>query len=72
MLFVQGSRDVFGTPAELEPVLATLDGRASLHVVEGGDHSLKVSSAARRQAEVSLDVQRAIVKWIRTVIAGRH
>jgi predicted alpha/beta-hydrolase family hydrolase len=69
MLFVQGSRDVFGTPAELEPVLATLDGRASLYVVEGGDHSLKVSSAARRTAD---DVQRAIVEWIRTVINERH
>src|ERR1700722_17981020 len=39
MLFVQGSRDVFGTREELEPVLAPLK-QAKLVVIEGGDHSL--------------------------------
>jgi predicted alpha/beta-hydrolase family hydrolase len=69
MLFVQGSRDAFGTPAELQPVLAALYKPASLHIVEGGDHSFKVTSNAKRQAEVFLDVQRAILKWIRDVTA---
>jgi predicted alpha/beta-hydrolase family hydrolase len=68
MLFVQGSRDTFGTPAELEPVLATLERRASLHVVPGGDHSFKVAKGAR-QGDVYLDIQRAIAAWIRGVIA---
>ena len=40
MLFVQGSRDTFGTPAELGPVVRSLGGRARLLVIEGGDHSL--------------------------------
>ena len=71
MLFVQGSRDTFGTPAELGPVLARLDGQASLHVVEGGDHSFKVANGSRPQDEVYLEVQRAIVKWLRGVIAER-
>jgi predicted alpha/beta-hydrolase family hydrolase len=39
MLFVQGERDAFGTPDELRPILAGLE-RATLFVVEGGDHSL--------------------------------
>jgi uncharacterized protein len=39
MLFVQGSRDPFGTPDELGPVLKKLP-RARLLVIEGGDHSL--------------------------------
>jgi predicted alpha/beta-hydrolase family hydrolase len=69
MLFVQGSRDAFGTPAELQPVLAALHKPASLHIVEGGDHSFKVTSNVKRQAEVFLDVQRAIVQWIRGVTA---
>lgn len=68
MLFVQGSRDTFGTPAELEPVFASLRAPATLHVVEGGDHSFKVASRERRQAEVFLDMQRAVVKWIRGVV----
>jgi len=68
MLFVQGSRDTFGTPAELEPVLASLRAPATLHVVGGGDHSFKVSNAGQRQAQVFLDMQRAVVKWLRGVI----
>jgi uncharacterized protein len=42
MLFIQGSRDVFGTPAELAPFIETLPPGTSLFVVEGGDHSLSV------------------------------
>ncbi len=40
MLFVQGSRDAFGTPAELEPFVSNLAAGSRLFVVEGGDHSL--------------------------------
>ena len=41
MLFVQGSRDAFGTPAELEPIVEPLAARGTrIFVVEGGDHSL--------------------------------
>ena len=68
LLFVQGSRDTFGTPAELEPVFASLRAPATLHVVDGGDHSFKVSSAGQRQAQVFLDMQRAVVKWMRGII----
>lgn len=71
MLFVQGSRDGFGTPTELEPVLASLTPPATLHVVEGGDHSLKVAKLGRdAQAVVYEDVRRTIREWIRTTIAG--
>jgi predicted alpha/beta-hydrolase family hydrolase len=41
MLFVQGSRDAFGSPAELEPFVSPLASRGTrLFAVEGGDHSL--------------------------------
>ena len=43
MMFVQGGRDAFGTPAELGPVVASLSPAAMLHVVESGDHSFKLS-----------------------------
>ena len=39
MLFVQGSRDELGNAAEIRKVVRRLP-HASLHVVEGGDHSL--------------------------------
>ena len=68
ILVVQGSRDAFGSPEELGPALASLGARATLHVVEGGDHSFKV---ARRgptaQAEVFERVQDEIVRWIGTL-----
>jgi len=51
MLFVQGSRDAFGTPEELEPVLQGLAPGSRLFVVEGGDHSL----SSGRRGGASLD-----------------
>ena len=70
MLFVQGGRDAFGTPAELGPVVASLSPAATLHVVEGGDHSLKLSRKdPAAQTAVYAGVQRIIVEWIRTIIA---
>jgi predicted alpha/beta-hydrolase family hydrolase len=67
MLFVQGSRDAFGTPIELAPALEALAPRATLHTVEGGDHSFKVARDRARQAAVYDGVQRTIVKWIQTL-----
>jgi uncharacterized protein len=42
MLFVQGTKDPFATPAVLGPVLGKLP-QAALHAVEGGGHSLERS-----------------------------
>jgi predicted alpha/beta-hydrolase family hydrolase len=42
MLFVQGSRDAFGTPEELGPIVEKIGRGTYLFVVEGGDHSLAV------------------------------
>jgi predicted alpha/beta-hydrolase family hydrolase len=66
MLFVQGSRDTFGTPDELRPVLAKLSPTPTLHVVEGGDHSFKVGGRnATKQAEAYGVIQNLIVDWVR-------
>jgi len=65
MLFVQGRRDSFGTPDELAPVLARLSPPPTVHVVEGGDHSFKLSRKdPARQAAIDAEVQRAILEWI--------
>ena len=69
MLFVQGSRDAFGTPAELAPALNGLDPPSTLHVVDGGDHSFKLARGDRSaQADVYAGVQRVIAGW---VLSGR-
>jgi len=69
MLFVQGSRDAFGTPEELRPFMQKLKVPAELHVVEGGDHSFKVlKRAGLSQADVYKSVQDRIDQWLRTFI----
>jgi hypothetical protein len=73
MLFVQGERDTFGTPAELSPMLATLDPKPTLHVVGGGDHSLKLSRSDKAaQAAVYDDVQRTIVEWMTPLLPTKR
>jgi predicted alpha/beta-hydrolase family hydrolase len=67
MLFVQGSRDTFGTPGELREALMPVSPVPALHVVTGGDHSLKVSRNPAAQAAIYDDVQRTIVAWMATV-----
>lgn len=67
-LFVQGSRDTFGTPPELEPVLARMSPAPLLHVVSGGDHSFKLPRRnPAAQAQVYADIQQTIVKWVRAL-----
>jgi predicted alpha/beta-hydrolase family hydrolase len=66
MLFVQGSRDSFGTPDELRPILKQLKTTADLCVVEGGDHSFKVpKQAATTQEQVYEFVLDEIQQWLR-------
>ena len=68
MLFVQGSRDTFGTPDELRPIVTSLEPPADLYVVEGGDHSLKVRKAAGVcQEDIYGSVQDHIAAWLRGI-----
>jgi predicted alpha/beta-hydrolase family hydrolase len=64
MLFVQGERDPFGTPAELAPLLASLP-RARLLAIAGGDHSLAVPKKLRAQAEVDAEIDDAVAAFVR-------
>ena len=84
-LFVQGSRDTFGTPEELGPALASRSAISAispgpdLHVVAGGDHSFKVTRAARAAAgappatqdDVHDEILRTIAQWIDRVTRER-
>jgi predicted alpha/beta-hydrolase family hydrolase len=68
MLIVQGSRDAFGTPSELRNNLAALSPPPVLHVVEGGDHSLKISRRdTALQSRSDDEVQRRIAEWMMSV-----
>jgi uncharacterized protein len=66
MLFVQGTRDAFGTPIELAPALRDVQPAPVVHEVAQGDHSFKLSRKDPvAQAWIHADVQRAIAAFVR-------
>lgn len=67
MLFIQGSRDAFGAASEIASVINRLKLPASLYVVSGGDHSLKVSkSGGPSQTQVYESAMDEIAGWAKT------
>lgn len=62
MLFVQGTRDAFGSADELRQLLPSLQ-HATLQEVAGGDHSFKVPGGASKQEPVLSAVMDAAVRW---------
>ena len=70
MLFVQGSRDAFGTPDELRTALADARAGGDLRTIEGGDHSFKVPKRGGvPQDQVYATVLEEIAGWIATRVA---
>jgi uncharacterized protein len=64
MLFVQGTRDAFGTADEIQALLPRLV-NATLRDVDGGDHSFKVSGRGAPKPDAVLDsVLDDVSKWI--------
>ena len=66
MLFLQGSRDTFATPALLEDVVRRVGQSAVLQWVEGGDHSFVVAGVKRSAAEVGASLAEPVARFIRT------
>jgi uncharacterized protein len=64
-LFVQGSRDTFGTADEIRELLPRLR-KATLHVVDGGDHSFKIGGrGAPKPDQVLAGILDIVVDWMR-------
>jgi predicted alpha/beta-hydrolase family hydrolase len=64
MLFVQGTRDPFGTSGEITALLPSLQ-RAKLHVVPDGDHSFKVrAKAGLKQDQVLGSIVDTVAEWM--------
>ena len=65
MLFLQGTKDKLAELALLEPVVRRLGRKASLHLVEGADHSFHVPArSGRNDREVLGEILDAFVGWI--------
>jgi len=64
MLFLQGTRDDFADLKLLQPVVKRLGDRATLHLVDGGDHSFHVlKRSGRTDAAVMDEITDAIAEW---------
>jgi uncharacterized protein len=65
MLFLQGTRDPLADLGELRPVLDALGDRATLHVVDGGDHGFHVPKrSGRTDAQVLDEICARVAEWI--------
>lgn len=67
MLFLQGTRDEFATLGLLQVVVARLGARATLHLIEEGDHSFKVPKrTGKTEQDVMEELATTIQEWMKT------
>lgn len=64
MLFLQGTRDEFAQLDLLRQVVGGLGDRATLHVIEEGDHSFKVPKrTGKNEADVMDELADTFLRW---------
>jgi predicted alpha/beta-hydrolase family hydrolase len=70
MLFLQGTRDEFAQLDLLREVVDGLGERATLHLVEQGDHSFKVpkKSTGKTEADVMTELADTVKQWVERVV----
>jgi uncharacterized protein len=67
----KGSRDAFGSPDELRPMIKELKAPADLYVVEGGEHSFRIlKRAGVTQEDAYKAVLDQIELWLRQSFAN--
>jgi len=72
MQFIQGTRDELAKLSLLEPLVKQLEPRATLHLLDGADHSFHVlARSGRKDPEVRAEALQAMSGWIDRVIALR-
>jgi uncharacterized protein len=72
MLFLQGTRDNLAELSLLEPVVDRIGPLASLHRVEGADHSFHVPArSGRKDSEVMDEILDTFANWIEAIEAKR-
>jgi len=69
MLFLQGDRDEFADLKLLRPMVRQLGELATLHLVEGGDHSFHVlKRSGRTDVAVMAELVETIVAWTAGIV----
>jgi predicted alpha/beta-hydrolase family hydrolase len=70
MLFLQGTRDKLADLDFLRPVIDRLGARATLHIVDGADHSFALpKKAGRDEADVLQELATTTCEWTQTLNA---
>jgi predicted alpha/beta-hydrolase family hydrolase len=73
MLFLQGTRDALADLELFTPVCGRLGSRATLHIVEGADHSFSVlKRSGRSDAEVLEELALTVAQWCRACATERR
>jgi predicted alpha/beta-hydrolase family hydrolase len=68
MLFLQGTRDDFADLGLLQPLVKRLGKRATLKLIDDGDHSFHVRKASGRDDKAAMfEILDALAHWIDTV-----
>ena len=68
MLFLQGTRDALADLSLLRPIVAALP-QATLHVVDGADHSFQVlKKSGRTGVQVLAELAGTLAAWVRRVL----
>jgi len=66
MLFLQGTRDELADLKLLRPICKGLEERATLHVVEGADHSFKLlKKSGKTDAQAKRELAETVAEWMR-------
>ena len=70
MLFLQGTRDSLADLEYLRPVVSRIGGKASLEIIEGGDHSFRVPKKQNKGEEEVLEgLAASVKKWLLKILA---
>lgn len=73
VLFLQGTRDALADLDLMRPLCGDLGRRATLHIVEDGDHSFDVlKRSGRTRDEVMSELGRVTAEWMRAVSGERE
>ncbi len=68
MLFLQGTRDELADLSLLQPLVATLGDRATLHLVADADHSFHVlARSGRNDVQVRGEMLAAFAAWTESI-----
>jgi predicted alpha/beta-hydrolase family hydrolase len=71
MLFLEGTRDEFAQLDLLQEVVGKLGDRATLHLIEEGDHSFKVPKrTGKTEADVLRELAETVQQWAARVVAN--